>query len=128
MVSEKVNNKELLREISPVMEDLFNTFKVYDLIKKIILDWDLINAEWRLPYRMGKIKKVGYYDDNKQNDEHPDLLLDDEQMKSNMQILKSKHFSNWKLKDNVNNIEKEHIYILPSLNKFKENIISKLIN
>jgi serine/threonine protein kinase len=128
MTIEKINNLNFVKELSPLMEDLILAIKVQNLIKSIIPDWNLMNAEWRLPYRMGKVKKLGYYDINKQNDEQPDLLLDDEQMRTNMQILKSKHFSNWKLKDNLNNIQKEHIYILPSLDKFKEKILFKLIN
>lgn len=129
MIVEKVQNNNLITELSPIMDDLFLAFKLYDLIKNFIPEWDLMNAKWRLPYRMGKIKKIGYYDSSKQNDEKPDLLLNDEQMKSNIQILKSKHFSNWKLEEeDINNIKRECIYILPSLDKFKEKIYSKLIN
>ena len=129
MIVEKVQNNDLITELSPIMDDLFLAFKFYDLIKNFIPEWDLMNAEWRLPYRMGKIKKVGYYDSSKQNDEQPDLLLDDEQMMSNIQILKSKHFSNWRLKEeDINNIKRDSVYILPSLDKFKEKIYLKLIN
>ena len=129
MTIEKVEDKNFVKGLSPIMDDLFLAFRVYDLIKKFVPDWNLMNAEWRLPYRMGKVKKLGYYDINKQSREQPDLILDDYQMMSNIQILKSTHFSNWRLKrEDINDIKIENIYILPSLNKFKEKLYSKLIN
>lgn len=128
-VYEKTIRKDLLDESSVLFNDLKVAFKLYDLIQKFIPNWDLFNAEWRLPYRMGKIRKVGYFDNNLQNDNLPDLIPSDLDMLPNLDILHSQSFNGWKIKNSdIKDINSETLFILPNFNQFRDNIIENFKN
>jgi len=126
----ETNSVELLLNASLIFRDIMNAERVERLISNFIRDWQLMIAEWRLPFRMGKVKRRGFYDNERQNNNMPDLIPSDKEMLSNMQILRSIHFKKWKVNDlnKIRDIPSSNIYILPSKSNFRDEIIDIIQN
>ncbi len=111
-----------------IFKDIIYAAKVYRMVQHFVLDWNLMEARWRLPFRMGKVKVAGFYDPERQSEKEPDLVPRDDEFLSNMDILRTKYFSRWKVNDlsSLKDVDPNMIYLLPSISKYRDDIIRKI--